>query len=126
MNAEGVFAVGVSGMGPALSPQGERIVNAKMEARNRVLNDLERRGLNVDALAHRPHACVGDHDRAAELPADSSTLSGPDALTAAHARIRAQERQLEHLQHLLAVQENKMLLLREALEAARSETHKTR
>lgn len=123
MDTEGVFAVGVSGMGPALSPQGERIVNAKMEARNRMLDDLERRGLNVDALTHRHRACNQDCNQPAS---DAPAQSGPDTLAAAHARIQAQEHQLEHLRHLLAVQENKVLLLREALEAARSETLETR
>lgn len=123
MDTEGVFAVGVSGMGPALSPQGERIVNAKMEARNRMLDDLERRGLNVDALTHRHRACNQDCNQPAS---DAPALSEPDTLAAAHARIRVQEHQLEHLRHLLAVQENKVLLLREALEAARSETRETR
>lgn len=123
MDTEGVFAVGVSGMGPALSPQGERIVNAKMEARNRMLDDLERRGLNVDALTHRHRACNQDCNQPAS---DAPAQSGPDTLAAAHARIQAQEYQLEHLRHLLAVQENKVLLLREALEAARSETRETR
>lgn len=123
MDTEGVFAVGVSGMGPALSPQGERIVNAKMEARNRMLDDLERRGLNVDALTHRHRACNQDCNQPAS---DAPAQSGLDTLAAAHARIQAQEHQFEHLRHLLAVQENKILLLREALEAARSETRETR
>lgn len=123
MDTEGVFTVGVSGMGPALSPQGERIVNAKMEARNRMLDDLERRGLNVDALTHRHRACNQDCNQPAS---DAPAQSEPDTLAAAHARIQAQEHQLEHLRHLLAVQENKILLLREALEAARSETRETR
>ena len=123
MDTEGVFAVGVSGMGPALSPQGERIVNAKMEARNRMLDDLERRGLNVDALTHRHRACNQDCNQPAS---DAPAQSGPDTLAAAHARIQTQEHQLEHLRHLLAVQEDKILLLREALEAARSETRETR
>lgn len=110
-------------MGPALSPQGERIVNAKMEARNRMLDDLERRGLNADALTHRHRACNQDCNQPAS---DAPAQSGLDTLAAAHARIQAQEHQLEHLRHLLAVQENKILLLREALEAARSETRETR
>ena len=53
MGTEGVFAIGVSGMGPALSPTGERIVRSKMKARDRMLEDLESRGVNVDALVHR-------------------------------------------------------------------------
>lgn len=85
MDTEGVFAVGVSGMGPALSPQGERIVNAKMEARNRMLDDLERRGLNVDALTHRHRACNQDCNQPAS---DAPAQSGPDTLAAAHARIQ--------------------------------------
>ncbi|WP_270297046.1 hypothetical protein [Eggerthella sinensis] len=85
MDTEGVFAVGVSGMGPALSPQGERIVNAKMEARNRMLDDLERRGLNVDALTHRHRACNQDCNQPAS---DAPAQSEPDTLAAAHARIQ--------------------------------------
>ena len=77
MGTEGVFAIGVSGMGPALSPTGERIVRSKMKARDRMLEDL------------------------------------------AQALVLRQKGEIAHLKHQAAVQENKILLLRKALEAMR-------
>lgn len=116
MNARGVFVAGVSGMGPALSAEGERIVNAKVAERDHLLDDLEKRGLDVNALSHRhrlccKHDCEHDDDRAS---------GHEETLEEAQSRIRLQKAQIEHLSHLLAVQENKVLLLREALDAVRS------
>lgn len=116
MDAQGVFVAGVSGMGPALSAEGERIVNAKVAERDHLLDDLEKRGLHVDALSRR-HCC----DRKSEREHDDDRASdGEETLEEAQSRIRLQEAQIEHLNHLLAVQENKVLLLREALEALRN------
>ena len=134
MGVEGVFAVGVSGMGPALSPEGERIVAEKMEVRDRMLDELKQRGLNVGALAHchRTRACNHGPDYTRENAHDQGKLSfdklndPAQELAAAHARLRAQERELEHLRHHLAVQENKVLLLRQALKAAHEPTAETR
>lgn len=147
MSIEGVFAAGISGMGPALSEAGERIVNAKIEARDRMLDDLEMRGLNADALARRHrhdcgHDCTlsrtqassEDHD-AADIASGASTVDDEalvafvrnrkEQLEEAHTRIRMQESQIEHLRHQIAVQENKILLLREALETLRSKELET-
>ena len=104
MSVEGVFVPGVSGMGPALSKKGERIVNAKMGARDRMLDDLEKRGLNVEALAHRHRS-----------ECEPCAANEPNDLEEARARIRAQEARIAHLEHRIAVQENQILLLREAL-----------
>ncbi|MRX83892.1 hypothetical protein [Eggerthella guodeyinii] len=114
MDAQGVFVSGVSGMGPALSAEGERIVNAKVAERDRLLDDLEKRGLDVNALSHRHRLCYKrehEHDRAS---------GHEETLEEAQSRIRLQKAQIEHLNHLLAVQENKVLLLREALDAAQN------
>lgn len=115
MGTQGVFVAGVSGMGPALSDEGERIVNEKAAKRDHLLDDLEKRGLHVDALSYR-HRC----DRKHECEHDGDCASGgEETLEEARSRIRLQEAQIEHLSHLLAVQENKVLLLREALDALR-------
>lgn len=115
MSDKNVFVAGISGMGPALSPLGERIVNARIEARDQLLDDLEKRGLNVDALAHRHHhspdACCscGNHTHEANdyAPGD------------AQERIRALEARVAHLEHQVALRENQVKLLREALAAER-------
>lgn len=116
MDTQGVFVAGVSGMGPALSAEGEGIVNAKVAKRDHLLDDLEKRGLDVNALSNRRRLCrkhegEHEHDRAS---------GQEETLEEAQSRNRLQKAQIEHLNHLLAVQENKVLLLREALDALRS------
>lgn len=128
MSTQGVFSAGVSGMGPALSAEGERVVSEKMEARDRLLDDLEKRGLRIDALAHVhrsdcQHGC--DHDCAhggdcAGNHADDQVVGPEETLEDAQARIRLQEGRIRHLEHLLAVRDNQVLLLREALESLRN------
>lgn len=115
MSDGNVFVAGISGMGPALSPLGERIINARIEARDQLLDDLEKRGLNVDALAHRHHhssdACCScgnhTHEASAYVPGD------------AQEHIRTLEARVAHLEHQAALRENQVKLLREALDAER-------
>ena len=120
MTVESVFAPGISGMGPALSPLGERIVNEKMANRDRALDSLEARGINVDVLAHRHRtnkgcSCAHGHGSAA----DSAGEREPATLEEALEVIRHQRSQIAHLEHRAAVQGNMVALLREALEEAR-------
>lgn len=139
MNPESVFTAGVSGMGPALSPRGEQIVSARIQARDQVLDALEKRGLNADALAHRRcrgsseckegSGCACDQlDHLLQKEALLSCEGGTDieeanellhecqsALSEAMLLIRRQRGNIAHLEHRLAVQENMTILLREAL-----------
>lgn len=125
MAVEGVFAPGVSGMGPALTPKGERIVNERIARRDRVLDDLERRGLNTRALAHRHrggcgHSCAdGCHHEECESRKKPESSALPESLEEAQARILRLEGQIAHLEHQIAVQDNMVKLLREALSDAR-------
>lgn len=130
MTVEGVFDVGVAGMGPALTPKGAAIVNEKMARRDAVLDELEARGLDVRALAHRHHegcgsacgegcgtACSGGH--AAPKTAAAEATVAPETLEEARARIQRLEGRIAHLEHSLAVKDNMVLLLREALQEER-------
>lgn len=131
MTVEGVFDIGVAGMGPALTPKGAAIVNEKMARRDAVLDGLEARGLNVRALAHRHHegcghdcgeGCVGtctDADAAAKPAGAVGVPSAPETLEEAQARIQRLEGRIAHLEHSLAVKDNMVLLLREALQEER-------
>lgn len=134
MSEDNVFSAGISGMGPALSPKGESIVNAKIEVRDQLLDRLEERGLNVEVLAHRHRhdhdhgcecGCRCDSDCDDDVVANMGSVDEEavvafvrarrEALDEAQVRIRLQEAQIEHLKHQVALQENKILLLREAL-----------
>lgn len=130
MTVEGVFDIGVAGMGPALTPKGAAIVNEKMARRDAVLDGLEARGLNVRALAHRHHegcghdcgegcgaGCSGDHG--APKTAAAEATWAPATLAEAQAVIQRLEARIEHLEHSLAVKDNMVLLLRAALQEER-------
>lgn len=131
MTVEGVFDIGVAGMGPALTPKGAAIVNEKMARRDAVLDELEARGLNVRALAHRHRegcghdcgeGCMGacpDPDAAAKTAGAVEAPSTPATLEEAHACIQRMEGRIAHLEHSLAVKDNMVLLLREALQEER-------
>lgn len=122
MTVEGVFDIGVAGMGPALTPKGEAVVNAKMERQNRVLDDLASRGVNIAALTHRHHGdCGRTCGSCAEACSTPETAEpSPQTLEEARELIARQKGQLEHLRHQVAVQQNQILLLREALGRARA------
>lgn len=136
MSSEDVFAHDISGMGLALSPKGEAIVNARMAKRDSMLDDLERRGVNVGVIAHRHHPgcrhvdeCSDGHDDAHspssckdsdDIPVDPQTADSPETPDDSCALIARQKDRIRHLEHLAAVQENKILLLREALASAQS------
>lgn len=130
MTVESVFLPGVSGMGPALSPKGEAIVASKMVHRDAMLDELERKGLNVEALAHRHghgcHGCGHDHGDGKACPSaecangPAAASEAPMTLEEARARIARQEGEIAHLRHKLAVQQNQIFLLREALESRRA------
>lgn len=130
MTVEGVFDIGVAGMGPALTPKGAAIVNEKMARRDAVLDELEARGLNVRALAHRHHegcghdcgegcgiGCSGEH-AVPRATADEATPA-PATLSEAQTVIQRLEGRIAHLEHSLAVKDNMVLLLREALQEER-------
>lgn len=131
MSVESVFDIGVAGMGPALTPKGAAIVNEKMARRDAVLDGLGARGLNVRALAHRHHEGCGhdcgegcgaacpDADAAARTTSAVEAPSTPATLEEAQACIRRMEGRIAHLEHSLAVKDNMVLLLREALQEER-------
>lgn len=124
MAVESVFAPGVAGMGQALSPKGERIVREKMVHRDEMLDKLEKKGLNVEALAHRHHHGEGcaacGQDAACGQGAECAKDTAPTTLEDALRLIQRQQGEIEHLRHKLAVQENKIFLLQEALENLRT------
>lgn len=152
-SVQGVFDIGVSGMGPALSPLGESIVNAKREKRNELLSELKKRGLDIDVLTHGRYECAGGLGKCSEncvergiagvsrKASSGAELRGNAAegvenaskgasegaprealsqdLEKAREVIRLQRSRISHLEYQVALQENKIFLLREALEAAR-------
>ena len=125
MTVEGVFDIGVAGMGPALTPKGAAIVNEKMARRDAVLDELEARGLNVRALAHRHREGCG-HDcgegcmgACPDLDAAAKTAGAVEAPSTPATLEEAQEGRIAHLEHSLAVKDNMVLLLREALQEER-------
>lgn len=117
MTVEGVFDVGASGMGPALTPKGEAVVNARMERQSQVLDSLAARGIDARALTHCCHAgCSCGHESCPDEP----EVQAIPTLEGALDRLKRQEAQIEHLQHQVAVQRNQILLLREALAKGRA------
>lgn len=123
MAVESVFAPGVAGMGQALSPKGERIVREKMVHRDEMLDKLEKKGLNIEALAHRHHGEGCDacgQDAACGQGAACAKDAAPATLEDALRLIKRQQGEIAHLRHKLAVQENKIFLLQEALENLRT------
>ena len=146
MSEESVFAFGRKGMGAALSQRGEEIVERKMTGQNEVLAKLQSQGLDVSVLTHRRihgEAIGPDQEEVqANLPlchteglrsvSDiegeeiSGSLSTEDLIAHYKTKIKRLEGELQHLNHVVKSQANKLLLLREALERRQDETLEAR
>lgn len=117
---QGVFDIGVSGMGPALSPLGKSIVDAKVEKRGKLLAELRDRGLDVDVLTCGRHACSSRCAERSDGDSKEGLQEGSEEdFELIRKLVRLQQARIEHLEYQAALQENKIALLRAALENAR-------
>lgn len=117
---QGVFDIGVSGMGPALSPLGKSIVDAKVEKRGKLLAELRDRGLDVDVLTCGRHACSSRCAERSDRDSKEGLQEGSEEdLELIRKLVRLQQARIEHLEYQAALQENKIALLRAALGNAR-------